>query len=59
MSVLQNLKHEHENEADRVNMTESASASSLIISILSTLFLEQVFVFQIKITFFSDLTFVA
>ena len=28
MSVLQNLKHEHENEADRINMTESVSASS-------------------------------
>ena len=28
MSVLQNLKCECENEADRVNMTESVSASS-------------------------------
>ena len=28
MSVLQNLKCEHENKADRINMTESASALS-------------------------------
>ena len=28
MSVLQNLKCEHENEADRINMTESVSALS-------------------------------
>ena len=28
MSVLQNLKHECENEADRINMTESVSALS-------------------------------
>ena len=28
MSVLQNLKHECENKADRINMTESALALS-------------------------------
>ena len=26
MSVLQNLKHEHENKADRINITQLASA---------------------------------
>ena len=30
MSVLQNLKYECENEADRINMIESASALSLL-----------------------------
>ena len=30
MSILQNLKHECENKADRINMTESASALSLL-----------------------------